>query len=108
MESLHTAIILEGDFNPTTSNGFQQKRLERHCNLKQIVMQPTRDTNTLDLIFTHMVDCYETPVDEKDNTFLQINENMISENFRGKTVRIGRVRNLRRQISAEFRKDLFL
>ncbi len=32
---------------------------------------------------------------------------MISENFREKTVRIGRVRNLRRQISAEFRKDLF-
>ena len=61
MESLHTAIILGGDFYPT-SNGFQQKRLERHCNLNQIVMQP-RDTNTLlDLIFTDMVDCYETPV----------------------------------------------
>ncbi len=25
-------------------------------------MQPTRDTNTLDLIFTDMADCYETPV----------------------------------------------
>ena len=61
MESLHAAIILGGDFKPT-SNGFQQKRLERHCNLKQIGMQPTRDTSTLDLIFTGMVDCYETPV----------------------------------------------
>ena len=61
MESLHTAIILGGDFNPT-SNGFQQKRLERHCNLNQIVMQPTRDTNTLlDLIFTDMVDCLPPP-----------------------------------------------
>ena len=43
VESPNTAIILGGDFNPA-SNGFQQKRLERHCNLKQIVMHPTRDT----------------------------------------------------------------
>ena len=60
VESPNTAIILGGDFNPA-SNGFQQKRLERHCNLKQIVMHPTRDTSTLDLIFTNMADCYQTP-----------------------------------------------
>ena len=60
VESPNTAIILAGDFNPA-SNGFQQKRLERHCNLKPIVMHPTRDTSTLDLIFTNMADCYQTP-----------------------------------------------
>ena len=60
VESPHTAIILGGDFNPA-SNGFQQKRLKRHCNLKQIVVQPTRKANTLDLILTDMADCYDTP-----------------------------------------------
>lgn len=43
-------------------NGFEKNRLERHCSLKQIVMQPTRDTSKLDSIFTNMVDCYEFPV----------------------------------------------
>ena len=36
VESPNAAIILGGDFNPAC-NGFQHKRLERHCNLKQIV-----------------------------------------------------------------------
>ena len=68
VESPNTAIILGGDFNPA-SNGFQQKRLERHCNLKQIVMHPTRDTSTLDLIFTNMADCYQTSSGNCRSTF---------------------------------------
>ena len=60
VESPNTAIILGSDFN-LTSDGFQQKRIERHSNLKQIVTQPTRDTSTLDSIFTDIVECYEIP-----------------------------------------------
>ena len=84
MESLHTAIILGGDFNPT-NNGFQQKCLERHGNLKQTVMQPTRDTNILDLIFTDMA---ETPVilaplsTSDHNVIIWKSDRNIAENLR--------------------------
>jgi hypothetical protein len=46
VESPHAAIILGDDFNPG-GNGFQQKRLKRHCNLKQIVVKPTRNTKLI-------------------------------------------------------------
>jgi hypothetical protein len=47
-------------YNPD-SNGVKQKPLERHCGLEQVVLQLSRGTSTLDLIFTNMVDCYNTP-----------------------------------------------
>ena len=60
LESSDTAFIVAGDFNPSSS-GFQQKHSARHCDFRQVVKQPTRSTNTLDLIFTNIVDCYEDP-----------------------------------------------
>ena len=72
-------------------------------------MKPTWDTIKLDLIFTDVAEYYEIPailtplstsdhnvinwkskcsIDRKVNTFLQITENIISEYFPQKTVRI--------------------
>ena len=60
VESSSTAFIIAGDFNPT-SNGFLQKYISRHCNMKEVVKQPTRGRNTLDLIFTNIAEFYECP-----------------------------------------------
>ena len=60
VESSSTAFIIAEDFNPT-SNGFLQKHISRHCNMKQVVKQPTRGRNTLDLIFTNIAEFYECP-----------------------------------------------
>ncbi len=49
-----------GDFNPT-SNGFQNRYLKIHCNLKQVVKKATRGNNTLDLIFTNISGFYQVP-----------------------------------------------
>ena len=99
VESPNTAIILGGDFNPA-SNGFQQKRLERHSNLKQIVMHPTRDTSTLDLIFTNMAHCYQTPaivapLSTSDHNII-ISKSKCNISEKGNTVKI-KVRKFRQQ-----------
>lgn len=60
MESPDTAFIIAGDFNPT-SDGFKSKFLKNHCNLKQVVKEPTRNTSILDLIFTNASLFYEDP-----------------------------------------------
>ena len=52
-ESPNSAFIIAGDFNPM-STGFQSRRLKIHCNLKQVVKEPTRKNNILDLIFTNI------------------------------------------------------
>ena len=44
-------LLFAGDFNPAT-NRFQPKYIEKQCHLKQIVKEPTRGANTLDLIFS--------------------------------------------------------
>jgi hypothetical protein len=59
-ESLDTAFIIAGDFNPT-SNGFKSRFLKIHCNLKQVVKEATRNTSILDLIFTNVNHFYEVP-----------------------------------------------
>jgi hypothetical protein len=51
-ESSDTSFTVAGDFNPT-SNGFQIKSISNMCHLKQVVKNPTRGTNMLDLIFTN-------------------------------------------------------
>ena len=53
LESPNSAFIVAGDFNPT-SNGFQNRCLKAHCNLKQVVKKATRGNNILDLIFTNI------------------------------------------------------
>lgn len=51
------ALIIAGDFN----HGFQQKHFNRHCNLKQIIKQPTRKSNALELIFSNIAISFEVP-----------------------------------------------
>ena len=60
LESPNSAFIIAGDFNPT-SNGFQNRYLKIHCNLKQVVKEATRGNNTLDLIFTNISVFYQVP-----------------------------------------------
>lgn len=62
-ENSDTALIVAGDFNPT-SNGFIPKRqFMKFCNHKQVMRKPTRNTNILiDLIFTNISPCFEDPV----------------------------------------------
>ena len=48
----YTAVIVAGDFNPT-DNGFNPKILTKHCDFKQVIKEPTRNANILDLIFTN-------------------------------------------------------
>jgi hypothetical protein len=55
-----TSFIVAGDFNPT-SNGFQIKSISNMCHLKQVVKNPTRGTNMLDLIFTNCGDFFKPP-----------------------------------------------
>ena len=43
------------------STGFQSRRLKIHCNLKQVVKEPTRKNNILDLIFTNIAKFYVCP-----------------------------------------------
>ena len=59
-ESSDTSFIVAGDFNPT-SNGFQIKSISNMCHLKQVVKNPTRGTNMLDLIFTNCGDFFKPP-----------------------------------------------
>ena len=61
-ESPETGFIVAGDFNPC-SNGFDMKCLSDYCdyNLKQVVKDPTRNSNILDLIFTNMGSHYNPP-----------------------------------------------
>ena len=59
-ESPNSASIIAGDFNPM-STGFQSRRLKIHCNLKQVVKEPTRKNNILDLIFTNIAKFYLCP-----------------------------------------------
>ena len=53
-ESPNTSFILAGDFN-LTGNGFHPKAKTRHSKLKQIIKEPTRGSNILDLVFTDTV-----------------------------------------------------
>ncbi len=48
-ESSNTSFIVADDFNPAT-NRFQPKYIEKQCHLKQIVKEPSRGANILDLI----------------------------------------------------------
>jgi hypothetical protein len=59
-ESPSTSFIIAGDFNPT-SNGFRPAKLVRYSKLKQIIKNPTRGSNTLDLLFTDISTFFETP-----------------------------------------------
>ena len=61
-ESPETGFIVAGDFNPC-SNGFDVKHLLNYCdtNLKQVVKDPTRNSNILDLIFTNISSHYNPP-----------------------------------------------
>ena len=61
-ESPETGFIVAGDFNPC-SNGFDVKYLLNYCdtNLKQVVKDPTRNSNILDLIFTNISSHYNPP-----------------------------------------------
>ena len=60
-ESPSTSFIIAGDFNPT-SNGFRPAKLVRYYSkLKQIIKNPTRGSNTLDLLFTDISTFFETP-----------------------------------------------
>ena len=54
-ESPETGFIVARDFNPC-SNCFDMKCLSDYCdfNLKQVVKDPTRNSDILDLIFTNM------------------------------------------------------
>ena len=61
-ESSDTGFIVAGDFNPC-SNGFDSKYLSNYCDtdLKQVVKNPTRNLNLLDLIFTNICSYYDPP-----------------------------------------------
>ena len=59
-DSPDIAIVTAGDFN-APSNGFQEKIITNHCQLKQIVKQPTRGTSVLDLILSNIYSFYEKP-----------------------------------------------
>ena len=52
--------IIAGDFNPT-SNGFRPAKLARYSKLKQIIKNPTRGSNILDLLFADISTFFETP-----------------------------------------------
>ena len=43
------------------STGFQSRQLKIYCNLKQVVKEPTRKNNILDLIFTNIAQFYACP-----------------------------------------------
>ena len=43
------------------STGFQSRQLKIHCSLKQVVKEPTRKNNILDLIFTTIAKFYVCP-----------------------------------------------
>ena len=43
------------------STEFQSRRLKIHGNLKQVVKEPTRNNNILDLIFTNIARFYVYP-----------------------------------------------
>ena len=62
-ESRDTAFIIAGDFNPS-SNGFSPRFINTHCNLKQVVKEPTRNHSILDFIFTNVSHLYELPKTE--------------------------------------------
>ena len=59
-ESPNTSFIAVGDFNPT-GNGFHPKSITRHSKLKQIIKEPTRGSNILDLVFTDISAMFESP-----------------------------------------------
>jgi hypothetical protein len=59
-ESSDTFFIVACDFNPT-NNGFQIKSISNMCHLNQVVKNPTRGTNMLDLIFTNCGDFFKPP-----------------------------------------------
>ena len=60
LESPNSVFVVAGDFNPM-STGFQSRQLKIHCNLKQVVKEPTRKNNILDLIFTTIAKFYVCP-----------------------------------------------
>ncbi len=47
--------------SPSTSNGFRPAKLARYSKLKQIIRNPTRGSNILDLLFTDISTFFETP-----------------------------------------------
>ena len=53
-------IAIVADFNPV-GNGFQEKIIINHCQLKQIVRRPTRGTAILDLNLNNAYSFYEKP-----------------------------------------------
>ena len=59
-ESPNTSFIVVGDFNPT-GNGFHPKSITRYSKLKQIIKEPTRGPNILDLVFTDISAMFESP-----------------------------------------------
>ena len=52
--------VAAGDFNPL-GNGFREKIITNHCQLKQVVKKPTRGTAILDLILSNAHSFYEEP-----------------------------------------------
>ena len=60
LERPNSAFVVAGDFN-STSNGFQNRCLKAHCNIKQVVKKATGGNNILDLIFTNISDFYHIP-----------------------------------------------
>ena len=61
LESIETAFIITGDFNPN-SNTFRSRLVEQQCNLKQVVHVPTRNGHILDLILTNISKYYNAPI----------------------------------------------
>ena len=59
-ESSNTSFIAVGDFSPT-GNGFHPKSITRHSKPKQIIKEPTRGSNILDLVFTDISAMFESP-----------------------------------------------
>ena len=59
-ESPNASIIASGDFNPT-SNGFKERVIINHCQLKQVVKKPTKGTAILDLILSNAHPFYVKP-----------------------------------------------
>ena len=59
-EYLNTSFIVVGNVNPT-GNGFYSKAITRHSKLKQIIKEPTRGSNILDLVFTYASAMFESP-----------------------------------------------
>ena len=57
---IHYYFIVVGDFN-LTGNGFHPKAITRNSKLKQIIKEPTRGSNILDLVFTDISAMFEPP-----------------------------------------------